>query len=117
MDRRKLSVKAKRRIKTFYRSWEWAKLRYETLKHYGAVCMLCGFTRLIVVDHIRPISRYPDLALDPENVQVLCDLCNRGKSNDDETDFRPPFPVSELTEEQQEHFKSFLEPSIDKILI
>ena len=73
----------------FYGSWEWLKVRYVTLKRWGAVCMCCGAREGIVVDHIRPRSRYPGLQLDPENLQVLCGACNRGKSNDDETDWRP----------------------------
>lgn len=73
----------------FYSSWEWKKARFETLKRYGAVCMLCGSEERIVVDHIRPRSRFPELELDLDNLQVLCNDCNMGKSNDDYTDFRP----------------------------
>lgn len=73
----------------FYSSWEWKKARFEILKRYGAKCMLCGSTHRIVVDHIKPKRFFPDLALDLDNLQVLCDECNRGKSNDDYTDFRP----------------------------
>lgn len=51
--------------------------------------MLCNSEDHIVVDHIKPASRFPDLALDLENLQVLCNDCNMGKSNDDYTDFRP----------------------------
>ena len=42
-----------------------------------------------MVDHIKPRSRYPALELTLTNLQVLCNDCNMGKSNDDETDFRP----------------------------
>lgn len=73
----------------FYSSWEWKKARYEALKRYGAKCMLCGSTHRIVVDHIKPRRFYPELELCPENLQVLCNDCNQGKSYDDETDFRP----------------------------
>lgn len=74
----------------FYTSWQWSKLRFEILKKYGPRCMLCGETEgKIVVDHIKPRSKYPELELDPDNMQVLCDTCNRGKGNKDETDFRP----------------------------
>lgn len=93
----------------FYSSWEWAALRYDTLKHYGAKCMLCGSNENIVVDHIKPRSRYPTLELDPNNLQVLCDQCNRGKSNRDETDFRPAKPEPELAQEQMEHLKAILQ--------
>lgn len=67
-------------------------MRFETLKKYGAVCMLCESKEYIVCDHIKPRSKFPELELDPENVQVLCNSCNMGKSNDDYTDFRPREP-------------------------
>ena len=80
----------------FYSSWEWKKARYETLKRYGAFCMCCGSDRNIVVDHIKPRSRFPELELDRENLQVLCNECNMGKSGDDHTDFRQAHRVQDL---------------------
>lgn len=79
----------KAEAKTFYSSWEWKKARFEILKRYGPVCMLCGSEDRIVVDHIKPRSKFPELELDLDNLQVLCNDCNMGKSNDDYTDFRP----------------------------
>jgi len=73
----------------FLQSWQWKKLRYEVLKHYKKECMLCGAQEKLVVDHIKPISKYPDLRLNFDNLQILCNDCNQGKSNDDETDWRP----------------------------
>ena len=73
----------------FYGSWDWLRVRYVALKRWGAICMCCGSREGIVVDHIKPRSRYPLLQLDLENLQVLCGACNRGKSNVDETDWRP----------------------------
>ena len=75
--------------KLFYKSWEWKKARFETLKKYGSKCMCCGAVERIVVDHIKPRSKFPHLELDLNNLQVLCNDCNMGKSNDDTTDFRP----------------------------
>jgi 5-methylcytosine-specific restriction endonuclease McrA len=40
------------------------------------------------VDHIKPRSKYPALELAEDNLQVLCELCNIGKSNTNETDWR-----------------------------
>jgi len=78
---------------TFYESREWKALRYQVLIAYGATCQCCGATRAdgvtIHVDHIKPRSLYPALALDFKNMQVLCEPCNIGKSNLDETDWRP----------------------------
>ena len=84
----------------FYLSWEWKKLRYKVIQKYNQKCMCCGdhppFCRL-VVDHIKPRSKYPKLELDINNLQILCNSCNMGKSNTDETDFR-----SELHEKMVE---------------
>jgi len=72
----------------FYESWEWKEIRYKVLLKYGPVCMLCGNKDKIVVDHIKPRSKFPKSQLDFENLQILCDSCNKGKSNKYYTDFR-----------------------------
>ncbi len=77
--------------KDFYDSWEWKQVRYQALMKHGAICMLCGADRKtspIQVDHIKPTSKFPELALVLENLQVLCKCCNMGKSNKHEHDFR-----------------------------
>lgn len=76
---------------TFYQSAAWKKLRYQTLVKFGAKCQCCGVDAKqapIRVDHIKPISKHWDLRLDPTNLQILCNDCNWGKSNWDETDWR-----------------------------
>ena len=40
------------------------------------------------VDHIKPRKLYPALALDVNNLQILCEVCNHGKGNWDMTDWR-----------------------------
>jgi len=76
----------------FYQSRQWRQLRYKALKRDGARCVLCGRTRAhgvtIHVDHIEPRSKRPDLELVLSNLQVMCEDCNRGKSNLDNTDWR-----------------------------
>lgn len=76
----------------FHASVAWQRLRYQVLQKYGASCQCCGATRndgvQIHVDHIKPRSKYPDLALEINNLQVLCGPCNLGKSNLDDTDWR-----------------------------
>lgn len=74
----------------FYKSDEWAKLRYEVLKE-AEHCLCCGATKQqarLTVDHVKPIWKYPELKLERSNLQVLCMLCNKGKGGRDETDFR-----------------------------
>lgn len=77
----------------FYDSQEWKELRHKVLLHYGPKCMLCNATRedgvKLHVDHIKPRSKFPELALDFDNLQVLCEDCNLGKMAADTTDWRP----------------------------
>lgn len=78
---------------SFYSSMEWRQLRYKVIKKYrpkGCMACLNEFTRQnpMNVDHIKPISKHPELALDINNLQVLCSDCNAGKYNRDETDWR-----------------------------
>lgn len=78
-------------IEAFYDSWEWKKVRYEFLKGRERRCLCCGAGPehgvRVVVDHIKPIRHHWDLRLDPNNLQVLCDDCNKGKGSCDETDW------------------------------
>lgn len=74
----------------FYRSQAWRKVRYEVLRNSNGCCSLCGksyFKHGVVlhVDHIKPRSLFPELSLDMDNLQVLCEECNLGKNNYDET--------------------------------
>jgi 5-methylcytosine-specific restriction endonuclease McrA len=76
----------------FYDSDEWRRLRYEALKRNNGCCQCCGrrasLDNPLHVDHIKPRSLYPVLALARGNLQVLCADCNKGKSNIDQTDWR-----------------------------
>lgn len=78
----------------FYDSPAWHRLRYDALRRANGCCELCGMSKadgvIIQVDHIKPRSKYPELELDPSNLQVLCKPCNMGKSNKDSTDWRKP---------------------------
>lgn len=76
----------------FLASYEWRQIRMQALKRDGARCCCCGATpadgRVRHVDHIKPRKHFPQLALDLNNLQVLCDVCNHGKGNWDQTDWR-----------------------------
>lgn len=76
----------------FFLSDQWIKLRYQTLTKHGNNCGCCGRSwnvgNPLQVDHIKPRSIFPDLALEPSNLQVLCRECNMGKSTFDMTDWR-----------------------------
>ena len=76
----------------FYNSREWKSLRYKVLVAARGKCECCGSSSkngiVLHVDHIKPRSKYPELALEFSNMQVLCEMCNIGKSNKDDTDWR-----------------------------
>lgn len=76
----------------FLQSFEWRKLRMVALKKYGPKCQCCGASvkdgAVMNVDHIKPRKHYPELALDVDNLQILCHECNHGKGNWDMTDWR-----------------------------
>lgn len=78
---------------TFTNSQEWKEIRGRVLDKYGRKCMKCGFVpgrgQCINVDHIKPRAYYPELALEFNNLQVLCPACNREKGNKHATDYRP----------------------------
>lgn len=94
--RKKTDVSAERlewyKSKEFLQSDEWFKFRYRIIEMRGNKCQCCGSTpengAIIQVDHIKPRSIYPLLALDEGNAQILCRQCNLGKSNLYKTDWR-----------------------------
>lgn len=78
---------------SFFLSDVWRKLRFEALLKHGRACLCCGRSRAthnvtLHVDHIKPRYKYPELATDINNLQVLCEDCNLGKGALYETDFR-----------------------------
>lgn len=72
----------------FIKSPTWRGLRKQILDSYPKICMRCGTKEMLSVDHILPRSIRPDLALSPDNMQILCMRCNRLKHLSVE-DFRP----------------------------
>jgi len=76
----------------FLETYEWRRVRMMALKKHGPVCMCCGASpatgAVMNVDHIKPRKLFPQLALDVNNLQVLCHECNHGKGNWDMTDWR-----------------------------
>jgi HNH endonuclease len=76
----------------FFQTREWLELRYQTLEASNGMCGCCGnkhsASNPLQVDHIKPRSKFPELALTLSNLQVLCRRCNLGKGNKSETDWR-----------------------------
>jgi 5-methylcytosine-specific restriction endonuclease McrA len=76
----------------FYASRAWQSLRYKALERANGRCQCCGARPTpgneLHVDHVKPRSLFPELALDIKNLQILCRRCNLGKSNKFSTDWR-----------------------------
>ena len=51
----------------------------KTLDHVCSDCNKEVFGSDITLDHILPLSKHPDLALEPSNIRVLCRRCNSTK--------------------------------------
>lgn len=63
---------------------EWEALRVECFDRDDWTCVRCGATEDLQADHVRPITLYPELAMDLGNLQTLCGPCNKAKSDTDE---------------------------------
>lgn len=85
-------VAKQREIEAFYVSAEWRRVRYDALKANDGRCELCGKSKhdgiFLNVDHIKNLRDHWHLRLKIENLQVLCNVCNHGKGNRDDTDWR-----------------------------
>ena len=90
-----IAEKLKKKSKSFLQSPEWKKLRAAVVKHYGRRCMKCGSTpknpKFTHVDHIKCRKYFPELALDFNNLQVLCCRCNKVKGNKNSNDYRSTY--------------------------
>lgn len=70
----------------FYASSAWIKVR-DRRRAENPICQECERKGLIrpmkIVDHIQPIDERPDLALDLDNTQSLCEFHHTLKTNAD----------------------------------
>lgn len=64
----------------FLKTSEWKELRQKFLDQSEKVCVYCGEKENLQVDHIKPKSKYKELALEWTNLQILCWPCNRTKA-------------------------------------
>lgn len=76
----------------------WKRLKRNIIEFYGRQCMKCDGYGELHVDHIKPRCKYPELSLDPTNLQILCKPCNLEKSHYHETDYRTAEQLEDFLE-------------------
>lgn len=67
--------------RSFYNGNKWKSIRKEIFSIRGKHCSKCRSLDNIQIDHIYPVSYYPELRYEISNLQPLCIECNKTKSN------------------------------------
>lgn len=65
---------------------KWLELKSKVL-YVRKVCEICKNDRKLHVHHILPRSEHPELALDEENLMVLCEGCHKNIHSEDKRRF------------------------------
>ncbi len=64
-------------------SHKYKAARLRVLARDGYVCAYCGHEGTkengLTIDHIIPVSKAPDLAIDESNMRIACKSCNSKK--------------------------------------
>jgi 5-methylcytosine-specific restriction endonuclease McrA len=86
-------------------SRKYKEVRLKALARDGWTCFYCGAEgKDMTIDHIIPISKAPELAIDIENMVTACKSCNSSKGSRSQGIFLdnkrtpPVFPDSSLPE-------------------
>ena len=75
----------------FYQSLTWRTVRRKVLRKNKNKCGECGVSgndTILFASHIKPRSQFPALERDPNNVQILCELCTPEQTDSEQTDWR-----------------------------
>jgi 5-methylcytosine-specific restriction endonuclease McrA len=89
-------------------SRKYKEVRLKALARDGYVCFYCGAEgKDMTIDHIIPISKAPELAIDIENMRCACKSCNSSKGSRSEAVFlerkrTPPVFSSRISPMQSE---------------
>jgi len=75
----------------------WRRLREQVLAE-EPVCRWCGVRASTVVDHLLPLSRYPEMAHSRANLAGSCTWCNGSKGNRAAPTSRRPAPSQRQTQ-------------------
>jgi 5-methylcytosine-specific restriction endonuclease McrA len=67
-------------------SRKWRALRKTILARDSFTCGYCG-QMADTVDHVLPVRKYPDQAMNPENLISACRACNSAKGSRSEASF------------------------------
>ncbi|WP_321340951.1 HNH endonuclease [Breoghania sp.] len=63
-----------------YRSPRWKAVRHLAKRRDGFMCVTCGASGDLEVDHIKPVRTAPELAFELSNLQTLCVACHSRKT-------------------------------------
>ncbi|MBC1420103.1 HNH endonuclease [Listeria fleischmannii] len=72
---------------SFYKSKEWRRMREFILKRDNHECQECKRNGKVTtderldVDHLLELEDYPELALEPTNLETKCVTCHNKKHN------------------------------------
>jgi 5-methylcytosine-specific restriction endonuclease McrA len=89
-------------------SRKYKEVRLKALARDGWTCFYCGAEgKDMTIDHIIPISKAPELAIDIENMRCACKSCNSSKGSRSEAVFlerkrTPPVFSSRISPMQSE---------------
>ena len=67
------SLSSTRKIKNCWKGRIWSKVIIARDKK----CVICGSTKKLEADHIKPVLYFPELAYEPSNGRVLCKDCHK----------------------------------------
>jgi HNH endonuclease len=96
-------------LPVFLQSKQWIRLRQQAIRYYGKTCMKCGRTANPPnVDHIKPRARFPHLALEFKNLQILCRRCNKHKGNTEILDWRQSYVSTRIDDELNARFRHLI---------
>lgn len=72
----------------FYQTKAWRVMRVIVFGYWGHRCLRCGSYDDLHIGHVVPRSLSPELEMEFDNLQVLCESCNMHKSNKTSDDYR-----------------------------
>ena len=98
---RKLEREGK--IKVFYSSKRWRKVRAEVLKEQNNECQRCKslgkYSQAVTVHHVKHLKDRPELALTKSNLMSVCKECHN-ILHPEKTKFKYSEPKEQLNEEK-----------------